>query len=81
MNPPISQHDVILEALRTGPKSTLEFRYNYGVLEAPARVCELRHAGFVIHKETIEQEGPTGHKHKGIARYTLLADTPQRRLF
>lgn len=81
MTTPINQHAIVIDALKTGPKSTLDFRYQYGVLEAPARICELKDLGFVFHKETIEQADVFGYMHKNIARYTLLADSPQRRLF
>ena len=54
------QRDLILDALRMGPLTTLEARERLGVMSPAARTMELRRAGFkieTVRKTALDSEG------------------------
>lgn len=63
---------IVLAALRTGAKSTIELRHEYGVMSVAQRVMELRR-NFRIDTVRICDVTPDGIKHVGIAKYVLVA--------
>jgi len=72
----MSQADRILDHLAAGKTLTrLDAWDRLGVVEAPARICELRAAGFEILTETIEVENRYGEAVK-VARWSY-PQTPQ----
>jgi hypothetical protein len=58
------QRALILNALRTGPLSTLEARERLGVLHAPGRVLELRKGGYRIETQTSTRLDADGRPHR-----------------
>lgn len=65
-----SQRHRILEALRTGPKTSYELR-RMGCYQAPARIIELRRMGYEIITERITLTDRDGFQHYGCALYSL----------
>jgi hypothetical protein len=71
-----SQRARVIHALRTGAKTTLELRSNYGVLMPAPRIFELKARGWGIGKSTVKALTPDGVLHAGVARY-FLAHEPK----
>ena len=68
------QHCRIVEMLRTGCKTTLDFR-RAGVMQSQTRIFELRAQGYDIQtvaRVTIYDD--EGYPHRGVAMYELLAE-------
>lgn len=66
------QHQVILMALKLGPKTSYDLR-RLGLYQAPTRVFELREMGYCIETELITLWDRDGFEHPRCARYTLAA--------
>ncbi len=69
-----AQRARVIQALRTGPKTTIELRELWGVMSPAPRVFELRLLGYCI--ETLQVNGytPDGVLHRGVARYVLVSE-------
>lgn len=69
-----AQRQRIIEMLRTGPKTTLDFR-RAGVFQSPTRIFELRAQGYdlptVGRVAVIDDQG---FPHHGVALYELFAE-------
>jgi hypothetical protein len=67
-----NQRQIILEALRTGPKDTIALRGNYGVLMPAPRIGELKHRfGYNIETVRVTRHTQDGVLHSRIALYVL----------
>lgn len=65
-----NQRAIILEALRTGPKTTVELRHEYGIMSPAPRIFELRRE-HQIETVFIKAETPDSIKHVCVAKYVL----------
>lgn len=65
-----AQRQRILEALRIGPKTSYDLR-RLGCYQAPARIIELRRAGYDIQTEFVTLYDIDGYLHPRCARYHL----------
>ena len=65
-----NQRAIILAALRTGPKTTVELRHIFGIMAPAPRIFELRR-DYQIHTVFIKAETPDRIKHVCVARYAL----------
>lgn len=68
-----AQRQRILEALRTGPKTSYDLR-RMGCYQAPARIIELRRLGYEIETERVALYDRDGYMHPRCARYHLRAE-------
>ncbi len=69
-----AQRRRILDMLRTGPKTTLDFR-RAGIMQSQTRVHELRKRGYDLPttgRVTIADD--EGYMHVGVALYELLGE-------
>ncbi|MDD2978061.1 helix-turn-helix domain-containing protein [Aquabacterium sp.] len=69
-----AQRKRILEMLRTGPKTTLDFRRS-GAFQSPTRIHELRALGYdiaTVGRVTVIDD--QGYPHHGVALYELFAE-------
>ncbi len=66
-----NQRAIILNALLNGPKTTIELRHQYGIMQPAPRVLELKRQGHQIISQRVTRYTPDGVKHKAVARYTL----------
>lgn len=72
-----AQHARILEALRTGAKTSYDLRC-LGCYQAPARIKELRDKfGFNIETELVTLYDHDGYMHQRAARYHLRDEAAQ----
>jgi hypothetical protein len=69
-----SQRARVIEALRSGPKNTLELRADWGVLMPAPRIFELNERGWQISKISVKAATPDGVLHSGIARYFIVKE-------
>lgn len=67
-----NQHAIILAALQTGPKTSIQLREEYGVMVPSARIVELRRKGHGIDNEKVVAQTNNGVWHKRIAKYFLV---------
>ena len=65
---------IIIQALRTGPKTTIELREQWGVMAPAPRILELKLRGFNIVTVPVSAFTADGVQHRGVARYILLAE-------
>lgn len=65
-----AQQQIILSALRRGPKTTDQLRA-LGCFQAPTRVFELRAQGYSIHTAFVTAWAADGRPHPRMALYTL----------
>lgn len=65
-----AQQQIILTALRRGPKTTDQLRA-LGCFQAPTRVFELREQGYSIDTNLITAWAADGRPHPRMALYTL----------
>lgn len=76
-----SQNARILAALRTGPKTTDDFRA-LGIYQSAARINGLRKRQYVIETALYDGYSADGYSHAKLGRYTLieepLPDDPKR---
>lgn len=68
-----AQRARILDALRSGPKTSYDLR-RLGCYQAPARILELRRLGFDIRTELVDLYDRDGYLHPRAARYHLRAE-------
>lgn len=66
-----NQQIIILMALRDSPKTTIELRHNYGIMQPAPRIKELREQGYKIDTVRITCLTPDGIKHSKVAKYVL----------
>lgn len=69
-----AQRRRIIEMLRTGTKTTLDFR-RVGIMQSQTRIFELRARGYdlpTVSRVTVADE--EGYVHAGVAVYELLAE-------
>ena len=67
-----TQRARVIQALRTGPKTTIELRRDWGTMQPAPRVFELKLRGYVIVTTPISAHTDDGALHRGVARYVLL---------
>ena len=65
---------IIIQALRTGPKTTIQLREQWGVMAPAPRILELKLRGFNIITVPVSAYTADGVQHRGVARYILLAE-------
>ena len=65
-----NQRAIILQALRTGPKTTVELRHQFGIMSPAPRIFELRRE-HQIDTVFIKAETPDQIKHVCVAKYVL----------
>ncbi len=65
-----NQRAIILQALRTGPKTTVELRHQFGIMSPAPRIFELRRE-HQIDTVFIKAETPDQIKHVAVAKYVL----------
>lgn len=70
-----NQQIIILMALRDSPKTTIELRHNYGIMQPAPRIKELREQGYKIDTVRISSLTPDGINHINVAKYVLLGDS------
>ena len=68
-----AQRHRILEALRTGPKTSFELR-RLGIYQHSVRVFELRRAGYLITTTRVTLFDHDGFEHRSCALYSLSED-------
>ena len=69
-----AQRARVLDALRTGPKSTIQLRREWDVMAPAARVLELRRRGFEIVTHWVDEPTECGLLHR-VASYLLARET------
>jgi Helix-turn-helix domain len=65
---------IIIQALRTGPQTTIDLRERWGVMAPAPRVLELKVRGYVIASVPVSAFTADGVQHRGVARYVLLSE-------
>jgi hypothetical protein len=65
---------IIIQALRTGPQTTIELRERWGIMAPAPRVLELKLRGYVIASIPVSAYTADGVLHRGVARYVLLSE-------
>lgn len=68
-----AQRQRIIEALRTGPKTSYQLR-RLGCYQQSTRIFELRRMGYVIETELVTLYDRDGFMHPRCARYSLVAE-------
>lgn len=68
-----AQEQRIIEALRTGPKTTDDLR-RLGCYQSSARIWGLRARGYVIDTVLFNGYAADGFSHARMARYTLISE-------
>ena len=63
-----------LEALESGPKSTIELRRRWDILSPAPRILELRARGYMILTNWVQQATDCGKLHR-VALYVLVSTT------
>src|SRR5678815_795668 len=69
-NSTAAQRKRALEALGTGPKSTIELRRRWDILSPAPRIKELRDRGYVIVTDWVQHATDCGQLHR-VALYVL----------
>ena len=72
-----AQRARVLEAMRSGPKSTIQLRRDWDVLAPAARVLELKRHGFEILTQWVHEATDCGKLHR-VALYVLMRETGGR---
>lgn len=67
----LNQCAIILAALKSGQKTTIELRYEYGVMAPAARIDKLRKS-HEIKTSYVSVRTPDGVLHRRVAKYCLL---------
>ena len=65
---------IIIQALRTGPKTTIELREQWGVMAPAPRILELKLRSYNIITLPVSAYTADGVQHRGVARYVLLSE-------
>jgi hypothetical protein len=73
-NSAAAQRSRVLDAMRGGPKSTIQLRRDWDVLAPAARVLELKRRGFEILTRRVHEATECGKLHC-VALYVLLHET------
>lgn len=68
------QRATLIQALRTGAKTTPELRESWGIMSPAPRVFELRLLGYEIETLFIAAFTADGVKHHGVAKYLLRSE-------
>lgn len=63
IGPRAKQCLLLLEALKTGPVSTIQARQTLGLSSPASRVLDLRRAGFAIQTQKAQQTDAFGFRH------------------
>ena len=71
-NSTAAQRRRALEALETGPKSTIELRRRWDILSPAPRIKELRDRGYVIVTNWVQHATDCGNLHR-VALYVLVS--------
>ena len=66
-----NQRNIVLIALRESPKTTIDLRHDYGIMQPAPRIKELREQGHRIDTVRIVSYTPDGIKHSAVAKYVL----------
>lgn len=69
-----NQQKIALLALREAPKTTIELRHYYGIMQPAPRIKELRMQGYDILTIRITSNTPDGIKHRAVAKYVLRGE-------
>jgi hypothetical protein len=69
-----AQRARVIQALRTGAKTTIQLREEWGVMSPAPRVLELRMQGYVIETVPVSATTADGVLHRAVARYVLLRE-------
>lgn len=72
-----AQRARVLEAMRSGPKSTIQLRRDWDVLAPAARVLELKRHGFETLTQWVHEATDCGKLHR-VALYVLMRETGGR---
>lgn len=75
-----NQRNIILDALKDGPKTTIELRRDYGIMQPAPRILELRANGHRIDTVRVTCLTDDGVKHSGVAQYVLVETKPSNAL-
>ena len=67
-----NQRAIILDALKESPKTTVELRHDYGIMQPAPRIFELKQRGYNITSLFVNCLTPDGIKHHSVAKYVLL---------
>lgn len=67
-----NQRAIILEALKESPKTTVELRHDYGIMQPAPRIFELRQRGHNIISLRVDCFTHDGIKHNSVAKYILV---------
>lgn len=72
-----NQQAIVLVALATGTKNSIQLKDEYGVMAPAARIAELRKNGHKIITTRAPAKTSDGVWHKGIALYALVQEVYQ----
>lgn len=65
---------IILRALRMGPKTTIQLREQHGIMSPAPRVLELRERGYAIDTVRVLDATVDGIRHIAVAKYVLQSE-------
>lgn len=68
-----NQRAIILAALKESPKTTVELRHDYGIMQPAPRIFELKQRGYNITSLFVNCFTPDGIKHHAVAKYVLVS--------
>ncbi len=68
-----NQRAIILEALSTGPKTTVQLREDFNIMAPAVRIKELRELGHVILTLRVKVE-TGGVRHINVAQYVYVSE-------
>jgi Helix-turn-helix domain len=68
-----NQRAIILEALASGPKTTVQLRDNFNIMAPAVRIKELRELGHVILTRRVQVE-TSGVRHINVAQYVYVSE-------
>lgn len=71
-----NQRAIILSALKTGAKTTIELRHKFGIMQPAARILELKRRGHNILSIKVTCYTPDGIRHRAVAKYVLKNRRP-----
>lgn len=71
-----NQRNIILNALKESPKTTIQLRHDYGVMMPAARIKELREQGYSINTVRMTCFTPDEIRHSNVAQYVLVKSKP-----
>lgn len=65
---------IVIQALRTGPQTTIALRERWGIMAPAPRILELKLRGYRIASIPVSACTADGVLHHGVARYVLLGE-------